>query len=88
MASVWLETGQSLEELLSILVCPAATDMEAVLKALELADGGSRSCFNENPDSTCQFTLTILQVIVCLLARYHPSVLQFSIGQLTLTPSS
>lgn len=55
--------------------------MEAVLRALELADGGSRSCFNETPETACQFTLTTLQVIVCLLARYHPSVLQLPITQ-------
>nr|CDS27095.1 HEAT repeat containing protein 5B [Hymenolepis microstoma] len=80
-ASVWLETGQSLDELLSIVICPMATDMEAVLRALELADGGSRSCFNETPETASQFTLTALQVIVCLLARYHPSVLQLPIAQ-------
>ncbi|VDO12287.1 unnamed protein product [Rodentolepis nana] len=79
--SVWLETGQSLDELLSIVICPMATDMEAVMRALELADGGSRSCFNETPEAASQFTLTTLQVIVCLLARYHPSVLQLPIAQ-------
>ncbi|KAL5963194.1 HEAT repeat-containing protein 5B [Taenia solium] len=73
---VWLETGQSLEELLAVLLCPCATDMEVVLKALEFADGGAKSCFEEPPDSSCRLVLAILQVIVCLLARYHPSVLQ------------
>ncbi|KAL5112037.1 HEAT repeat-containing protein 5B [Taenia crassiceps] len=72
---VWLETGQSLEELLAVLLCPCATDMEVVLKAFELADGGPKSCFEESSDSSCRLVLAILQVIVCLLARYHPSVL-------------
>lgn len=78
---VWLETGQSLEELLAVLLCPCATDMEVVLKALELADGGAKSCFEESPDSSCRLVLAILQVIVCLLARYHPSVLQSPVSE-------
>lgn len=78
---IWLETGQSLEELLAVLLCPCATDMEVVLKALELADGGAKSCFEEPPDSSCRLVLAILQVIVCLLARYHPSVLQSPVSE-------
>ncbi|VDM18926.1 unnamed protein product [Hydatigera taeniaeformis] len=83
---IWLETGQSLEELLAVPLCPCATDMEVVLKALELADGGSKSCFEESPDSSCRLVLTVMQVIVCLLARYHPSVLQSPVSK--HTPSS
>lgn len=86
--AVFLEGGQTLEEILSVLLCPLATDMKTVLKALELADGGPRSCFDESSDNPCLFTLTALQVIVCLLARYHPSVLQLPVAERAPPPKS
>lgn len=77
------------EEMLSVMVCPLGVTT-AVVKAMDaLADGGPRSCFEDAVNSTsdidetkdksskeAKFAFTALQVIVCLLARYHPGVLQ------------
>ncbi|VDD83197.1 unnamed protein product [Mesocestoides corti] len=83
-AAFCLGTAQSVEELFAYLTCPSASGVEAVVKALELADGGARSCFDGGDESRtpeCRLTITVLQVVVCLLARYHPSVLQMPTPQ-------
>ncbi|BHF58151.1 HEAT repeat-containing protein 5B [Sparganum proliferum] len=65
----------------------SASDLARVSALLELADGGPRSCLNpeghareqpqpSNDASERPFSFVVLQVIVCVLARYHPYVLQ------------
>nr|VZI30211.1 unnamed protein product [Spirometra erinaceieuropaei] len=67
----------------------SASDLARVSALLELADGGPRSCLNQPEDhareqrqqpsndaSERPFSFVVLQVIVCVLARYHPYVLQ------------